>query len=334
MLVVLAFSACNSTEDPQPLPDVDVKEEDPPRNDPDTYLSLEKKYNGNIIQPVVRLVGDLADDFKVLDAGYWEAGNNFKTINGVISLQYVGEGTVLNTVVNVTLKDNKGNAVAYKTPEVFSASETSYLLAGGSTFLYNTSPLIFSYKEKVDLGGGASVESTVTTPNNVTYAQRLTGKDVVKLIQVLSSGNASNPDFTGEFGALAEIELEYFSRTTNINNSNAYVNQKYFENDGKELLPPEGDVSSTKPVFNAANESWEFTITNNSDDPVDKLQYRLLLQDKEGTTVAFELETSSSLMANEAKAITVDKSDLFLDLSFLNSAEIQGLAPSLLLNWE
>ena len=48
---------------------------------------------------------------------------------------------------------------------------------------------------------------------------------------------------------------------------------------------------------------------------------RFVLQDNLGTTVAFEIQ-SSSLAGNETKEYTINKSDLYADLAFLSSDEI------------
>ncbi len=296
-----------------------------------TYLTFEKKYNDAITQPTVTLIGDIADDFEVINAGYWESGNSFQFINGVISLQYVGSSTVSPTAVIVRLKDNNGNTMALKIPNVTSFSETSYLLSGGSTFLRNISPLTFQYEETVDLGGGASVTSTVTSVNNYTYAQTTSGKNIVRLVQVLAGNNTSNPDFTGDFSNFSSVELEYFTQTENINNNNAFVQQRYFNS--TEINNPTGSFSASAPSYNAGNESWTFSITNNSGQPSSNVGYRFVAQDSNGTTVAFELDTTISFAGNETQQFTINRTDLYNALAFLTNAEVQSLSTTILLEW-
>ena len=208
-----------------------------------SFLSLEQKFDGSIIQPKVTLTGALAGDFEVLDAGYWESGNSIKFINGIISLRYTGSNSVNPTAVVVRLKDAQGNDIGLKIPTVSSISETQYQLIGGSTFLRNVAPLSFSFVQEVDLGGGISVSSTVNAPNNNIYAQGQSGRDIVNLIQILRQG--SGRDFPGNFADLAEIELSYFVQTEDINSSNAFVIQRYFDNNGSAVSQPTGNLEIT-----------------------------------------------------------------------------------------
>lgn len=324
ILVGITITACTSNNDD------DIIDPQDPGNT--TFLTLEKKYNNAITQPTVTLIGAIANDFEVIDAGYWESGNTLKFVNGVISLRYIGTHAVSPTAVKATLKNATGNIMALKVPIVTSLNETSYILSGGSTFLRNVSPLSFEYQETVDLGGGASVTSTVTSENNTTYAQPTSGKNVVQLIQLLTGNNTSNPDFTGIFSDFSSVELEYFTQTENINNNNAYVKQRYFQNTS-EISNPTGSFTVNNPVYDTNNGSWSFSITNNTNQSNTNVGYRFVLQDTNGTTVAFEIDTNMSFSSNETKQFTIGKSDLYNALSFLSETEIQNLSVRVLLEW-
>lgn len=328
------FVSCTEESEDNPTPtNLKVSDSIGDSNTINSYLTFEKKYNGVILQPVVKLVGDLAEDFEALNAGYWESGNRFKTVNGVVSLKYKGNNTVLNTVVNVRLKDVSGKTLAYKVPLVQSASEASFLLSGGSTFLRNTSPLIFQYLDTIRLGPGSSLTTTVVTPNNSSYAQGLDGKNILKLIQVLSAEGASNPDFTGSFQDIAEIEISYFRQTEDINNRNAYVNQKYFNNDADEIHSPLGNFVASQATYNPTDELWEFAVTNMTGLSNDEVSYHFVLQDADNTSVALDLETSISFEGNEEKTFKIEKSSLNRSLTFIKATELTKLRPTILLEW-
>lgn len=323
ILVGITITGCSSNDDDiSPSPDQNTS----------TFLTLEKKYNNAITQPTVTLIGDIANDFEVIDAGYWESGTTLKFINGVISLRYIGSHTVSPTAVIVRLKNTIGNTMAVKIPNVTSLNETSYILNGGSTFLRNVSPLNFEYQETIDLGGGASVTGAVTSENNAVYAQPVSGKNIVQLVQLLAGNNTSNPDFTGNLSDFSSVELEYFTQTENINNNNAYVKQRYFQNN-TEISNPTGSFTANNPSYDTNNGNWSFTIINNTNQSNTNVGYRFILQDNDGTTVAFEIDTNISFTGNETKQFNISKSDLYNALSFLSETEIQNLSVRVLLEW-
>jgi|GEM_PF-1503525 len=296
-----------------------------------SFLSLTQKFGGAITQPKITLTGNIANDFEVLDAGYWQSGSSIRFVNGIVTMRYIGNNSVTPTAVVVRLKDGSGNDIGLKIPVVNSSSETQYTISGASTFLKNVVPLTFNFTQEVNLGGGASVNGSVDSQNNNVYAQGAQGRDIVSLVQLLRQG--ADQDFRGNFSDLTEIELFYFTQTENINNSNAFIVQRYFDNNGSAVSAPTGTLEITQQAtYDTNNALWSFELTNTSEVDVTG-SFDFLAQSTDGTGVGVAQESNIQLNSGQSQVFQVRRSDLNQSLSFLSETEFQNLDVKILLDW-